>query len=247
MFSVKTTCFSALQKLRLHTSARTLKQKPQKLRGKSASEQQWILRQFSDPFVKAAHTHNYRCRSAFKLLEIDDRYGLLRPGLTVLDCGAAPGAWSQVAVQRINSAGMDPDSPIGFLIGVDLLHIPPLDGAHFLSNSDLTDPATQTHVRALLPAAGVDVVLSDMAPNASGFRELDHERGILICLSMVDFAEKILRPGGSLVCKFWDGSLASQLQHRLTCIFDEVKTVKPKASRKKSSEQFFLARFFTKQ
>ncbi|XP_029106336.1 rRNA methyltransferase 2, mitochondrial isoform X2 [Scleropages formosus] len=110
MFSVKTTCFSALQKLRLHTSARTLKQKPQKLRGKSASEQQWILRQFSDPFVKAAHTHNYRCRSAFKLLEIDDRYGLLRPGLTVLDCGAAPGAWSQVAVQRINSAGMEDDN-----------------------------------------------------------------------------------------------------------------------------------------
>ncbi|KAL4658992.1 rRNA methyltransferase 2, mitochondrial, partial [Arapaima gigas] len=256
-FSVSMNNLSALKRSCLHTSARTLKQKPQNLKGKSASEQRWIVRQLSDPFVKAARVHNYRCRSAFKLLEIDAKFDVLKPGLSVLDCGAAPGAWSQVAIQRINSAGTgkdfslnrcapNPNSPVGFLVGVDLLRIPPLDGAHFLSNRDLTDPATQTQIQALLPSAGVDVVLSDMAPNASGFRDLDHERLISTCLSMVDFAEKILQPGGSLVCKYWDGSLAGKLHKKLACVFGEVKTVKPRASRKESSELFFLARFFRK-
>ncbi|XP_023685765.1 rRNA methyltransferase 2, mitochondrial [Paramormyrops kingsleyae] len=231
----------------LHLSARTFKKTPRNLKGKSSTEQRWIVRQLSDPFVKAAHVHNYRCRSAFKLLEIDDRYGLLKPGFSVIDCGAAPGAWSQVAAQRINSVGTDPGSLVGFLVGVDLLRIPPLDGAHFLSNCDLTDSATQTELRYLLPDGVADVILSDMAPNASGFREMDHEKLIAMCLCVVDFAEKVLRSEGALVCKYWDGSKAGQLQNRLANIFREVKVVKPKSSRKESSELFFVARYFKKQ
>ena len=97
-------CLS-LPKSRFHISATALKKVPLKLKGKSGAEQRWLVRQLGDPFVKAAHSQNYRCRSAFKLLEIDDKYDVLRPGLSVIDCGAAPGAWSQVAVQRVNSAG----------------------------------------------------------------------------------------------------------------------------------------------
>ena len=97
--------YSHLQKSYLHTTINILKNAPHNLKGKSTSEQRWIVRQLKDPFVKAAHVHNYRCRSAFKLLEIDDKFKILKPGLNVIDCGAAPGAWSQIAVQRVNSAG----------------------------------------------------------------------------------------------------------------------------------------------
>lgn len=96
---------SVLQRSYLHTSASLLKKTPHNLKGKSTSDQRWIIRQLNDPFVKAAHVHNYRCRSAFKLLEIDDKYKLFKPGFNVIDCGAAPGAWSQIAVQRVNSTG----------------------------------------------------------------------------------------------------------------------------------------------
>lgn len=130
---------------------------------------------------------------------------------------------------------------------MDLLRIPPLDGAHFLSNCDVTDLATQTELRSLLPDGVADVILSDMAPNASGFREMDHEKLIAMCLCVVDFAEKVLRLEGALVCKYWDGSKAGQLQNRLVSIFREVKVVKPKSSRKESSELFFVAKYFKKQ
>lgn len=94
-----------IQRSFIHVSAVSLKKTPQHMKGKSAADQRWLVRQLNDPFVKAAHAQNYRCRSAFKLIEIDDKYRLLKPGLSVIDCGAAPGAWSQVAVQRVNSTG----------------------------------------------------------------------------------------------------------------------------------------------
>ncbi|XP_028267781.1 rRNA methyltransferase 2, mitochondrial isoform X2 [Parambassis ranga] len=183
-------------------------------------------------------------RSAFKLLEIDDKFKLLQPGYSVVDCGAAPGAWSQVAVQRVNSAGTGPDLPRGTVIGVDLLHIPPLDGAHFLSNHDVTDLATHGKLLELLPDGQAHVILSDMAPNASGFREMDHEKLIAMCLSLIDLAEKVLQPQGSLLCKYWDGKLAHKLQERLSSVFGSVRTVKPDASRKDSAERYFLARMY---
>ncbi|KAG7269598.1 hypothetical protein CRUP_028650 [Coryphaenoides rupestris] len=203
----------------VHTTA-VLGNKKTNLKGKSSA---WLTRQLSDPYVKASRVHNYRCRSAFKLLEIDDKYRLLAPGRRVL--------------------------PRGTVVGVDLLNIAPLDGAHFLSSHDITDPATHARLRSLLPAdagagAMADVILSDMAPNASGFRDMDKERLVAMCLSLVDLSEKLLRPGGSLLCKYWDGFAASSLQRSLAAVFGDVRSVKPKASRKESSEAYFLARMY---
>ncbi|XP_072299119.1 rRNA methyltransferase 2, mitochondrial [Eucyclogobius newberryi] len=222
----------------LHCSARVLK-KPK------AAEQRWLQRQRKDPYVKASHKQNFRCRSAFKLLEIDDKFKLLLPGHVVVDCGAAPGAWSQVAVQRVNSAGTDPSAPRGTVVGADLLNIAALDGAHFLSHHDVTDPATHAKLLQLLPKRA-HVLLSDMAPNASGFKELDCEKLISSCLTLIDLAEMVLRPGGSLLCKYWDGPFSHSLQEKLSCIFGSVRIVKPNASRKDSSERYFLARMYRK-
>lgn len=214
------------------------------LKGKTPAEQRWVQRQLKDPYVKASHAQNFRCRSAFKLLEIDDKFRLLQPGYSVVDCGAAPGAWSQVAVQRVNSARADPELPAGTVIGIDLLNIPPLDGAHFLSCHDVTDTATHAKLQELLPNNRAHVILSDMAPNASGFKDMDHEKLIAMCLSLIDLAGKILRPGGSLVCKYWDGLFAHKLQEELSSVFGSVRTLKPHASRKDSAERYFFARMY---
>ncbi|KAL1278468.1 hypothetical protein QQF64_025141 [Cirrhinus molitorella] len=236
--------WKCIQRACIHVSAVSLKKTPLHMKGKSAADQRWLARQLNDPFVKAAHAQNYRCRSAFKLIEIDDKYRLLKPGLSVIDCGAAPGAWSQVAVQRVNSTGESVDLPKGSVIGIDVLRIAPLDGAQLLSNHDITEPSTHMALESLLPEARADVILSDMAPNASGLRDLDHERLVTMCLSVLDLADKVLCPGGSLICKYWDGALAHKLQQRLSAMFQDVRTVKPRASRKESAELFFLARTF---
>ncbi|KAM4597814.1 rRNA methyltransferase 2, mitochondrial [Polymixia lowei] len=237
-------CF--LQKRALHTSLCLMRKTPHNLKGKTKADQHWLVRQLNDPFVKASHVHNFRCRSAFKLLEIDDKFKILKPGYSVVDCGAAPGAWSQIAVQRVNSAGTNTELPRGTVVGIDLLNIAPLDGAHFLSSHDITDPVTHARLLELLPNAQADVILSDMAPNASGFREMDHEKLVTMCLTLIDLAEKILQPGGSLVCKYWDGILAHKLEDKLSCVFSNVRTLKPKASRKESAELYFLARMYRK-
>ncbi|XP_037331184.2 rRNA methyltransferase 2, mitochondrial isoform X2 [Pungitius pungitius] len=227
-----------LQRRPFHCSLSFMK----KQTGKTPAEQRWLQRQRKDPYVKASHAQHFRCRSAFKLLEMDDKFRLLQPGRSVVDCGAAPGAWSQVAVQRVNSAGTDPALPRGSVVGVDLLNIPPLDGAHFLSSHDVTDPATRAKLRELLPGGRAHVILSDMAPNASGFREMDHERLVAMCLSLTDLAEGVLQPGGSLLCKYWDGILARKLREELAGVFGNVLTLKPNASRKESAERFFVKR-----
>ncbi|XP_035511456.1 rRNA methyltransferase 2, mitochondrial [Morone saxatilis] len=234
-------CFS-LQRRCLHSSVCLMKT----LKGKSPAEQRWLQRQLKDPYVKASHAQHFRCRSAFKLLEVDDKFRLLQPGYSVVDCGAAPGAWSQVAVRRVNSAGTDPDLPQGTVVGIDLLNIPTLEGANFLSSHDVTDPATHAKLLELLPNGQAHVILSDMAPNASGFREMDHEKLITMCLSLIDLAEKILQPGGSLLCKYWDGILAQKLQEKLSSVFGSVRTLKPNASRKDSSERYFFAKMYRK-
>ncbi|XP_001379067.2 rRNA methyltransferase 2, mitochondrial isoform X1 [Monodelphis domestica] len=213
-------------------------------RGKTATEHLWLTRHLKDPFVKAAKVENYRCRSAFKLLEINEKHQIFHPGLRVLDCGAAPGAWSQVAVQKVNAAGTDPNSSVGFVLGVDLLHIFPLEGAIFLCPADVTDSRTFDKIQEQLPGQKADVILSDMAPNATGIRELDHQNLISMCLSLLNFTSSILLPGGTFLCKFWDGSQRHLLQNRLEKEFQNVRTIKPKASRKESSETYFLAKSY---
>ncbi|XP_018557476.1 rRNA methyltransferase 2, mitochondrial [Lates calcarifer] len=232
----------SLQRRCLHSTLRLMK----KLKSKTPAEQRWLTRQLKDPYVKASQAQNFRCRSAFKLLEIDDKFRVLKPGDSVVDCGAAPGAWSQVAVHRVNSAGTDPELPRGTVVGIDLLNIPHLDGAHFLSSHDVTDPTTHAKLLELLPNSQAHVILSDMAPNASGFKEMDHEKLIMMCFSLIDLAEKVLQPGGSLLCKYWDGILAQKLQEKLSSVFGGVRILKPNASRKDSAERYFLARMYRK-
>lgn len=146
----------------------------------------------------------------------------------------------------MTSCVLDLDLPYGTVIGIDLLNIPPLDGAHFLSCHDVTDPATHARLQELLPEGRAHVILSDMAPNASGFREMDHERLVTMCLSLLDLSKKVLRPGGSLICKYWDGGLARKLQDKLSTVFGCVRTIKPHASRKDSAERYFLAQMYKK-
>ncbi|XP_055984461.1 rRNA methyltransferase 2, mitochondrial [Sorex fumeus] len=210
-------------------------------RARSGPEHRWIARQRNDPFVKAAKVESYRCRSAFKLLEVNEKHRLLWPGLRVLDCGAAPGAWSQVSVQKVNAAASDPSAPVGFVLGVDLLHINPLEGATFLCPADVTDPGVFRRIQELLPGGRADVILSDMAPNATGIRDLDHDRLISLCLSLLALAPGLLQPGGTFLCKIWAGSQTRCLQRRLAENFQRMRTVKPEASRKESSEVYLLA------
>lgn len=210
-------------------------------KARTGAEHLWLKRHLRDPFVKAAKVESYRCRSAFKLLEMNEKHHILRPGLRVLDCGAAPGAWSQVAVQRVNATGADSSSPVGYVLGVDLLHIFPLEGATFLCPADVTDSKTCQRILELLPRRRADVILSDMAPNATGIRDLDHDRLISLCLTLVDMAVDILHPGGTLLCKTWAGSKSHLLQKRLTQDFQNTRVVKPEASRKESSEVYLLA------
>ncbi|XP_038619862.1 rRNA methyltransferase 2, mitochondrial isoform X1 [Tachyglossus aculeatus] len=211
---------------------------------KTDAAYRWLSRHLKDPFVKATRENNYRCRSAFKLLEINEKHQILRPGLRVLDCGAAPGAWSQVAIKMVNAAGTDPESPAGFVLGVDLLHIFPLQGATFLCPADVTDSGICKRIQELLPERKADVILSDMAPNATGIKELDHQKLIGMCLSLLDLSSSILIPGGALLCKLWDGGQKHLLQSRLVQQFQEVRVIKPQASRKESSEMYFLAKFY---
>ncbi|NXQ72095.1 MRM2 methyltransferase, partial [Quiscalus mexicanus] len=220
----------------LHTTVKFLR--------KTGTEQRWLERHLKDPFVKVSKQQQYRCRSAFKLLEIDDKLCILRPGFSVLDCGAAPGAWSQVAVERVNALGTDAALRTGFVLGVDLLRISPLEGAVFLSETDMAEPSTLRAIQSLLPSGKADVILSDMAPNATGIKELDHQKLIRLCLGLLDIAQSILKPKGTMLCKFWDGSEARLLQNRLKEQFQDVRTIKPQASRKDSAESYYLARLY---
>lgn len=138
----------------------------------------------------------------------------------------------------------DPAVPTGFVLGVDLLRISPLEGAVFLSQTDITHPSTLRAIQSQLPLGKADVILSDMAPNATGIKELDHQKLIRLCLGLLDISQSILKPKGTMLCKFWDGSEARLLQSRLKEQFQDVRTIKPQASRKDSAESYYLARLY---
>lgn len=139
---------------------------------------------------------------------------------------------------------LDPAVPAGFVLGVDLLQISPLAGAVFLSKADVADPSTLRTIQSLLPGGKVDVLLSDMAPNATGIKELDHQKLINLCLGLLTLSQSILKPKGTMLCKFWDGRESHLLQNRLKEQFQDVRTIKPQASRKDSAESYYLARLY---
>jgi 23S rRNA (uridine2552-2'-O)-methyltransferase len=203
-------------------------------RRRRASSTRWLERQLNDPYVAAARREGYRSRSAFKLLELDRRFRLLRPGQRVIDLGCAPGGWSQVAVERVGRRGV--------VVGVDLSGTAPLPGARLLC-ADIREVGAATAIRAVLGGAA-DVVLSDMAAPATGHAATDHLRILALAESAFAVAEELLAPGGSFVAKVFQGGAEGALLAALKQAFAELRHAKPPASRSESAETYIVARGF---
>jgi len=207
-------------------------------KGRRTSSTRWLDRQLNDPFVKQAVRDGYRSRSAYKLLEINDRFRFLKRGTTVIDLGSTPGGWSQIAAAAVGSTTLNPTSG-GRVIACDLNPMEPIDGVEFLE-LDMHDPEAPN--RLIVHAGGpVDVVLSDMAAPATGHAGTDHLRIIALCELALEMAEACLAPGGTFLAKVLEGGAGNALQARIRQGFQRVRTVKPTASRKESSEKYLVA------
>lgn len=199
------------------------------------SSHRWLARQLSDPYVVQARKQGYRSRAAFKLIELDDRFRVFRPGGRVVDLGAAPGGWTQVAVQRVG-AGTHARARV---VAIDVSPMQPIEGAAVLA-ADAEDEDLTARVQALLDGPA-DVILSDMAPPASGHRGADHLRIMALAETAVAVAEALLASGGSFVCKVWQGGMEGTLLARLKVMFASVRHAKPPASRAESAEIYLVA------
>jgi 23S rRNA (uridine2552-2'-O)-methyltransferase len=205
---------------------------------RTLSSRTWLERQISDPYVARAKREGFRSRAAYKLAEIDDKYRLLKPGARVVDLGAAPGGWSEVAARRVGGSGR--------VFALDILDMKPIPGVEFLKLDFLDDTAPQ-RLKALLggKAEGkADVVLSDLAANATGHRRTDHLRIMALAEAAAHFAGEVLAPRGSFLCKVLQGGTEAALLTELKRDFTSVKHVKPPASRTDSAELYLLARGF---
>ncbi len=204
---------------------------------RSESSRRWLERQLNDPYVVEAKRQGWRSRAAFKLLELDDQVKLLRPGMRVVDLGAAPGGWTQVAVQRVGS-----EKGKGRVVGVDILAMPPIPGAELL-HGDFLDPTMPAQLAELL-GGPADLVLSDMAAPTTGHARTDHLRVMGLCEAAAEFAETILAPGGAFLAKVFQGGTEQTLLASLKKHFTLVKHVKPPASRTDSPEVYVIATGF---
>ena len=222
--------------------SRDLKVKVKTAKGRKLSSTLWLERQLNDPYVARAKREGYRGRAAFKILELDDKYGFLKPGARVVDLGCAPGGWCQVAVARVNSLCERKGKPVGRIIGVDLQEVSPIPGAE-IHQLDFLDEGAEARVKEWL-GGPADVVMSDMAPSASGNRQVDHLRIIALCDAAAEFAFDVLTEGGTFVAKVLAGGAEAELQARLKRAFTKVVNVKPPASRSDSSEKFVVATGF---
>lgn len=220
---------------------RELKTKVKTARGRRNSSTRWLQRQLNDPYVKRAQAEGYRGRAAFKIMELDDKFGFLKPGARVVDLGCAPGGWLQVAVPRINALGSEKGEQ-GRIIGVDLQEVEALAGAeiHLL---DFMDDDADQKVKEWL-GGKADVVMSDMAASSSGHKQTDHLRIIALCEAAAYFAFDVLEEGGTFVAKVLAGGAEGELQKLLKQKFTKVMNVKPPSSRKDSSEKFVVATGF---
>jgi 23S rRNA (uridine2552-2'-O)-methyltransferase len=203
-------------------------------RRRSVSSTRWLTRQLNDPYVAAAKTQGYRSRAAFKLKEIDARFHLLKRGALVLDLGAAPGGWSQVAAERLDGTGK--------IVAADILAMEPIPGVDIFQ-CDLLDAATPPWLIAAL-GGKADVVLTDMAAPTTGHRPTDHIRTLTLFETALDLAVEVLRPGGAFVGKVFQGGATNELLTRVKQSFAEVKHVKPPASRAESVELYLVAKGF---
>jgi len=221
---------------------RDLTVKVKSARGRKLSSTLWLQRQLNDPYVKRAKADGYRGRAAYKILELDDRFRFLVPGARVVDLGAAPGGWSQVAVSRVNALGEKSGKPVGWVLGIDLQEIEPIAGAELHQLDFLEDDADE-QVKAWLEGPA-DVVMSDMAAASSGHKQTDHLRIVALCEAAAQFAFDVLEEGGTFVAKVLAGGAEGSLQTLLKRRFESVANVKPPASRSDSSEKFVVARGF---
>jgi 23S rRNA (uridine2552-2'-O)-methyltransferase len=202
---------------------------------KSASSKRWLHRQGADEYVRRAKADGWRSRAVYKLIEFQERESLLRSGQRVLDLGAAPGAWSQYAAKAVG--------PKGRVIAVDLLEMDPIAGVAFMQG-DFRDENIYAQVLQCASDTGLDLVMSDMAPNISGTRSVDQPRAMYLAELAFDIATKALRPGGSFVVKLFHGEGFDAFVRSVRQSFDGVKVRKPKASRPQSRETYLVARNF---
>ncbi|MDE0815629.1 MAG: RlmE family RNA methyltransferase [Alphaproteobacteria bacterium] len=216
----------------LHVSVqRTPTIRLKRKKGRTNSQQRWLQRQLNDPFVIEARRRGLRSRAAFKLMELNERFDLLKPGARVVDLGAAPGGWSQVSADIVG--------PKGSIVGIDLLPIDPIEGVVFIEG-DFLDPEAPDHLMRELGGAA-DLVLSDMAASSSGHAGTDHLKIIALAETAFYFATTVLTPGGAFVAKVLQGGTEQGLRTLLQKHFTKVVHAKPEASRKESAEQYVVA------
>jgi len=219
-------------------SGRDLKVRVKTGKSRSLSSKLWLERQLNDPYVARAKREGLRSRAAYKLMEIDDKHHLLKPRAKVVDLGAAPGGWSQIAAKRVGAA----DGSRGRVVAIDILEMGGMPGVEFL-HLDFLDPRAPEELKSLL-AGPADVVLSDMAANATGHRKTDHLRIMALAEAAAEFACEVLAPGGAFMCKVLQGGTETTLLAELKRDFTSVKHVKPAASRADSAELYLLATGF---
>ena len=217
--------------------SRPLAVKVRRARRRKPSSTEWLNRQLNDPFVAEAHRLGYRSRAAFKLIQLDERFHLLRPGMRVVDLGCAPGGWTQIAAARV---GVGKNR--GALVGIDILAADPIPGATLLQG-DFRDLATAERIRAAL-GGPADLVLSDMAAPATGHAATDHLRIVALAEEAFAFAAAVLRPGGAFVAKVFQGGAEGDLLAGLKKAFASVRHAKPAASRAESAETYVVATGF---
>ncbi|MEA2938683.1 MAG: rRNA (uridine2552-2-O)-methyltransferase [Alphaproteobacteria bacterium] len=216
---------------------RPLKVRVKTGKNRSLSSKLWLERQLNDPYVAHARREGYRSRAAYKLIEIDDKHRLFKPGAKIVDLGAAPGGWSQIAAKRVATA-----DGRGRVAAIDLLDMAAIPGVGFL-HLDFLDPTAPDKLKTLI-GGPADVVLSDMAANATGHRKTDHIRIMALAEAATLFACEVLAPGGAFLCKVLQGGTEGTLLAQLKRDFANVKHVKPAASRTDSAELYLLATGF---
>ncbi|MBA3814098.1 MAG: RlmE family RNA methyltransferase [Alphaproteobacteria bacterium] len=200
-------------------------------RGRTVSSQRWLMRQLNDPYVQQAKVDGYRSRSAYKLIEIDEKFIILKPGLTVVDLGAAPGGWTQVSLEKVGSKGR--------VVGIDLMPMDPIEGATLIYG-DFCDLEKIEEIKMCLKGP-VNVVLSDMAAPSTGHPQTDHMRIMALAEEAFLFAQEVLGTGGSFVAKVLQGGTEKELLQLLKKHFEKVCHFKPPASRSDSAEMYVIA------
>ena len=202
---------------------------------KSKSSKQWLKEHFDDHYVKRAQSMHYRSRACFKLLELQEKDKLIKPGMTVIDLGSAPGGWSQVAIELVGEKGR--------VIASDILPMDAIAGVEFLQG-DFTEAAVYEQLLTMLGDTPVDLVISDMAPNMSGMKDVDQPRVMHLIELALDMATNVLKPGGSFAAKAFQGEGFDEYMRSLRACFSKVVTRKPDASRSRSPEVYLVATGF---